>query len=125
MIHATELRIGNLVNYGGEILPVNSIHGDNTIRLLKDENSIGCFSIGKIQPIELTQEWLVRLGFVNFMGGYWELEEGITILNSPGGDNFILSIGTEYTLGEPFEFIHQLQNLFFALTGSELNVEKV
>lgn len=61
----TDLRIGNYVNQSKHgILPICSLHGDNTLRLKSDKGSIGCFYATHINPIPLTEQWLKDFGFV-------------------------------------------------------------
>jgi len=69
---------------------------------------------GEVRPIPLTEEWLLKLGFEN--------NELIAAHNK-----FIWfknHIGISGMLGvvKPVEckYVHQLQNLYFALTGEEL-----
>ena len=74
-----------------------------------------------LQPIPLTEEWLLKFGFENlsltpkFDGSkcnftfYWEVDE--IVLRENYEDIFITRIS----------YVHQLQNLYFALTGEELN----
>jgi hypothetical protein len=125
----TELRIGNLVERNGKIYEVSSIHADDTIRLFNKDKiaSIGCFSLKEVNPIPITEEWLFKLGFKKDTKYDWELKvngvlfygmcddsqpvnTGITILNLP---NSIINI----------KHVHQLQNLYFALTGEELIIK--
>jgi hypothetical protein len=95
---ATELRIGNLVERNGKIHEVSSIHSDNTIRLFdKDRTvSIGCFSLKEINPIPITEEWLLKFGFEQ---------------------NF------EETEMQRFKYVHQLQNICFCLFNKELSIK--
>lgn len=146
----SELRIGNLIytrnsDYSekakkgwdlSEILQIN-IYGGGYCNLGKEigkrYNDIDkhCYFSDKceLKPIVLNRDWLISLGFVEdeneelvlkndlanivqtcFMG-LWKIKvemigntECITILN------------------EDFLYVHQLQNLYFALTGSELQL---
>jgi hypothetical protein len=110
---ATELRIGNLVydNLGGTL----KIKG---ISLESD--------LSHIKPIPLTEEWLLKFGFIkeNFhyvidKDKYHTFSILIGIISFP----FIKS--NDKVISENFSFygikyVHQLQNLYFALTGKEL-----
>ena len=111
---ATELRIGNLVQYsdGGGITELSGI-------------AIHSFDCGilKIKPIELTEEWLIRLGFewdIYWQGhtdGNWVLtsgEIGWRIAYGKRKHDFIV-----YKI----QYVHQLQNLYFALTAVELELK--
>ena len=71
-----EFRIGNLVTlciindeYMEFDLPIHSLQGDNTVRLLKDNKSIGCFSLKQIKPIPVTDEWLLKFRFEKDLDG--------------------------------------------------------
>lgn len=63
MIKANELRREILVLKDNRILPVYSIHGDNTFTLKKDGEIIGCFTEWQADPIPLTPELLEKAGF--------------------------------------------------------------
>lgn len=102
---ASELRIGNVLDNG----IVSSI--TKTCIWTETENII---LFDEIEPIPLNEEWLTRLGFVD--------NEKYALHNI-----FIWygnHIGIKGMLGivKPFEckYVHQLQNLYFSLTGEEL-----
>ena len=75
----------------------------------------------QVEPIPLTEEWLVRLGietcknssyhYEPFSGIYWSKKD------------LKCDIDSEYQIEVP-DFVHQLQNLYFALTGQELSTNK-
>lgn len=118
MIKASELRIGNMVRgfgeYDGLPLPICSLHSDNTFRLLVGEKSIGCFSTREIKPITLTPEWLERLGYKDLGGYFSNTKDGLW----PQKDGGFLYGDIE----KEVKYVHQLQNLHFALTGEELTI---
>ena len=72
------------------------------------------------QPIQLTEEWLLKFGFIdkslNFddyrCSMYWD---GNYMHISDNRD-------TNYSVMAQCNYVHQLQNLYFALTGEELTV---
>jgi hypothetical protein len=121
-----ELRIGNLVKNGlGEFIIIkNNINERNT----------GGYILKTLEPIPLTEEWLIKFGFIkgnhNWFRLYFnpeKLEDSDCLtynINSKmlclesfycgekGGSIQLLSLDEKY--------VHQLQNLYFALTGSEL-----
>jgi len=112
MIKLSELRIGNWYEYDGE--PTQWSFDD--LRNLEFETSY----IG--EPIPLTPDWLDRAGFEEFDddGGY-ELKSDMAIqlhyaYLSDDGYDFIFD--TQFIVR--IKFVHQLQNLYFALTGKEL-----
>jgi hypothetical protein len=69
-----------------------------------------------IKPIPLTEEWLLKFGFSKKVD-YLLQKRGFSICFEKHGDIFecfLESIGIE------IEYVHQLQNLYFALTNEEL-----
>jgi hypothetical protein len=67
-----------------------------------------------LNGIPLTEEWLVTFGF-EYIEEYkwWEID----------WCNFTIDLGGEYEFEfafHPIKYVHQLQNLYFALTGKEL-----
>jgi len=117
MIRANELRIGNLVweDYGGyyEVLMVSP----NSVDLVKPLMSIsGRYLIEQINPILLTEEWLLKLGFNKFKNYNDFSRKGVIIHGRKRG--FVLRKSVPV-----IKYVHQLQNLYFALTGEELTME--
>lgn len=115
-MEAKNLRLGNYVMNGDDIGGVERL---SIIRISTSSPHVGV----EISPIKLTEEWLLRFGFSRFGEGvvYWENEN--ILIEQDGENNFSLSVGCEYTVGNPFKYVHQLQNLYFALTGKELELK--
>jgi len=109
---ASELRIGNLIEDGMN----NNGQANVEILRLMDEHPKHPY-----RPIPLTEEWLLRFGFNNEVytnGGFLKWQKGEFKLLDRRLPN------TQYH--EPkasIDFVHQLQNLYFALTGEELVVK--
>lgn len=122
MLSVKDLRVGNFVyginEYQNTALPICSLHSDETLRLLVGDKSIGCFSASVIKPIELDSEWLKRLGFQHdypyfFLGNkHFNVETGFFYFGNDhvSGGNYDVKI----------KYVHELQNVMFALTGKEL-----
>ena len=128
-----ELRVGNFVygvnEYQGTALPIYSLHGDNTLRLLVGNESIGCFRVGLIKPIEITDEWLKMFG-ANCIGAkgwnFISVNKADTsyIYFNPNGIGLAIDNGTtENAIEVEIKYVHQLQNLYFALTNTELTIK--
>lgn len=101
---ANELRIGNKVRFEGSIVTVNTISDDEVT--FSDYASLDYPKMEDISGIELTEEWLLKFG--------WK-------------DEFAKGMLTRYglkirLLGHDMDtqYVHSLQNLYFALTGEEL-----
>jgi len=132
---AKELRIGNWVIGYSEIPQKVAYIGD----VIGIENSIGgvdryqkypiiSYDISTLQPIPLSPEILEKCGFgyQSMKGGltyYAHRETGFTLLYSYGKWNW--SSSASVTSGKAIEYLHQLQNLYFALTGEELEVNLI
>lgn len=121
---ANELRISNMLLFDGQPQYVSSIHSDDTIRLswkIGGERH-GCYKTNnkKIEPIPLTEELLVRFGFKN---GCLEIVNGLLLWVDD-------ELWITYTNGirsgclSHIKYVHQLQNLYFALTGEELTLSE-
>lgn len=124
-----ELRIGNLLQRSNEIIEVDAIFRSNynCIRF-SDRILLGNNHQNNFQPIILTEEWLLKFGFKKHQNSneYWDfyqLKNGWHISLSKHNE---LSAGVEIGLcywGDTFikvAYVHQLQNLYYALTGEEL-----
>lgn len=118
MIDAKQLRIGNLLFDNGK-----GIENPRVITV-DDAKYIELFSTGantsfckEHSYIPLTKEWLGKLGFYVGNSGafrvYGKEEKTIQL--------YLVNGKYEYNnLGLAIEFVHQIQNLYFALTGWEL-----
>ena len=107
-MQATELRIGNIVAYGQSqwkvsgIIPPHPLRNHYMIELWN--NGLVDVIRSDLHSIPLTEEWLLRFGF--------ESKNPVLFTNSDG-DSFYLD-------DTKIKHVHQLQNLYFALTGEEL-----
>ena len=136
-MEARELRIGNIVINREDYAPFEITEGweiDN---------------IGLYEPIPLTEEWLLKFGFENwglgslFNNEYESYNRYVLFNVLDGTSNFeIHYIKSTYGNTEDYQFViscdederlnwgsdikhvHQLQNLYFALTGKELEITK-
>lgn len=124
MIKAGELRIGNKVFAKEHNLLNATIEGitPNGIILFKELTTYSM--IKDIEPIPLTPEILESCGFIKVKGedkycfGYFELEVCPMLsatLHKSGFMNFF-----EFDTKLDIKFLHQLQNIYFILTGNEL-----
>jgi len=76
---------------------------------------------GSLSPIPLTEEWLLKLGFErlpNTMTYNYSSKCGsVSVFKMPNGNFFADGFIKDVRL----KSVHQLQNLYFALTGEELS----
>lgn len=136
MIEINEIRIGNWFDRGGT--PEDTVAAINTF----PEVLIG-FSDGDIHPLEnlhsipLSDEWMMKF---KFHKGTCTWGDSYFIIDKNGFSSlFYVEHWTEaeddsewknywhlkYTLGDfRIKYVHQLQNLFFSLTGEELKLKE-
>ena len=114
---ATELRIGNLVKSG-------DVEGTIDFHIQFDFDEGGWYvddmNIDNVRPIPLTEEWLVKFGFGKKMASVthtYSFIKGSMIIGNP------LRASMHYNDIE-LKHVHTLQNLYFALTGEELELNK-
>lgn len=114
---AKQLRIGNYVYAQSGKLVVNR---DS---IYKVEN-VNMQSARKYKPIPLTEEWLLRLGFdfVPDLHAYADENHYIVPFHD-GTFQFHPFCTNDEDCWKTLEYVHQLQNLYFALTGEELQIK--
>jgi hypothetical protein len=114
---ANELRVGNWVNDESGAIPYQ-IRPQDFLPLSLPENE------GKAKPITLTAEILVKAGFEEI----YKSQMHTTFYKDKVNYYFWHQTARQYAdfMGNQYDNIqnvHQLQNLYFALTGKELNIE--
>lgn len=114
-MEAKELRIGNIIKRKGII--VNADH-QSFYDLIRYPD--------QYEPIPLTEDWLFRFGFdwdsdiVNEeIGHQWYEFKSLKL--DLVNNNFVY-VGWQLPVLQ-IKYVHQLQNLYFALTGEELNLK--
>lgn len=130
MIKKEELRIGNIVlykPYGNKDGEMKTIQGMLGMLVYFDRHSNESGMFHNLQPIPLTTEILEKCGF-DWQERVNEDRDDIEWLCIPKMDYVTYKDGKFY-IGYGFgtldhiKFLHQLQNLFFALTGEELEIK--
>ena len=136
MIGLNQFRYGNLFQRkkSGEILIFSGITPLNqNLYFTNNQNRVIDYYNLEIEAITLTEEWLVMLGFVKDGNGNHWINLQTHYLE------FIYSIGYFYPVYAQIpemshedeqrvslnriQSVHQLQNLYFALTGEELKLK--
>lgn len=108
-------------NYWDERL-VEIIGGSRSGEILRES---------QLKPIPLTGNWLIRLGFKKGDDGDLELFplkyfKELLRYNGKSAPIFVSDFGDDSHYDLPIshiKYVHQLQNLYFALTGEELTVK--
>lgn len=131
MIQANELRLGNIIDADGEITRVKNIYHDSVdIKTDRSINppSIRCVLYKYIKPIPITVEFFIKNGFKKELcGDYYRLGDivfwfafsykGINLKNKK---YFAILMSGMNEVSKPIYYVHNIQNIYFALTGEEL-----
>ena len=129
---ANELRIGNFIIYEKTTHYVSGItHNTVFSHWHKDAEMVDEYMdiIDYYDPIQLTEEWLMKFGFIDrkiLIGClcFMEIDIDGTDFNIFIRQGNIENEDTDLILlDEPILYVHQLQNLYFALTGEELTLK--
>jgi len=113
MISANELRIGNETSFG----KVYQIEEDCFYSKKNDVSYKNKWA--KIDPIPLTPEILYNCGFT--YDGTCFIRKGIFIGEFKSGLKYMPTNQLYWGGNIEIKCLHQLQNLYFSLTGEELN----
>ena len=114
---ASDLRLGNYVHMD------MSIDDIEVVKLKIGDLASFAIEIRDLFPIPLTEEWLLKFGFEwkgivgknRFLTKYTPCGKAIVFK-----DGYIIFAGV--TIEYPVGYLHQLQNLYFALTNEELSL---
>ena len=133
------LRIGNYLYYEHTTHIVNGVHGNKVYSWwVKEGEPVIEYEakdisgtqvenpyidvISQYEPIPLTEEWLEKFGFdikdkdrLDWVKGAFNLER-----SNEDNNKFCFEVYSHYI---PLDYVHQLQNLYFALTGEELKLK--
>jgi len=131
-IKSTELRIGNYLGSIHELLIVDSIHDycayvnlvetDAEKFIITKNNNFVIKEVLKFADvIPITEEWLIKLGFILTSDGhrkeYQLADKAKNWFMIDTADNGIMY---NYHIDCKLKYIHELQNLYYALTKDEL-----
>jgi hypothetical protein len=131
-ISIKELRIGNLALLDGRIVGVcgfgriifdYGLISDHVDIYNIDDHEDDYVSIKSLKPIQLTEEWLLRFGFNILL-----TEKDSILYRKNSQDVNVHPIGgfTYGVRGVPLvkiTYVHTLQNIFYAMTGQELEIK--
>jgi len=135
MINARELRIGNLLqDSNGDIFSALAFNTSSVwIEYLveeKERSSTLELDIENVFPVALTEKWLLRFGFEENPNhehpsfDEYRLPQDCDFAIGNYNDEYWIVDFLDQTYGSPeIKYVHQLQNLYFALTGEELIIK--
>lgn len=120
---ANELRIGNYIN--GVLVNGTYTVDIWALRIIQEGNFQNSYNtdLKVFEPIPLTEQWFLKFGFYKNIDTLLFEKSGFQIDLSVLKCHFYLpSFGDWY---KEIEYVHQLQNLYFALTGEELTQKQL
>ena len=115
MITANDLRIGNWIKYDKRYFQIDSIA---TVfpTLSTREFGIGVVDYYNIEPIPLTEDILLKCGFIEDRKFYYlKLSDPVSIVLEKIREEYV-----EWHYDTPLKHLHELQNLYYAITKTEL-----
>ena len=122
VLKESDLRIGNFIKVISSTKTfdpfITQAKGCDIVRI--EEKS---FNYWNYEPVVLNEDWLLKFGFkktigtseCNFTNGSYNI-----FINSLGEVNFYFFKESDWY--QKLNYVHELQNLYFSLTGSELTV---
>jgi len=144
MMKAKELRLGNLVNYEQTTHIITKIEEYKaTSKWLGDDDYEYSHSLNSIEPIALNEIWILNFGFklIDTNGRYGNIYSkqindlaiclerdfneyesyfvGVEYMDSPFTEDF----NRIYLFSFDLRYLHQLQNIYFSITGTELTIK--
>lgn len=123
MIQANELRIGNLIISKRHQDLQTDIFGLTPTKLMLSANPLCYYDPADVEPIPLTEEWLLRFGATPNVN-----EPGHKVRLGATNMTVRINAGKAYAeipglyIGE-LKGVHHLQNIVAALTGQELTLK--
>ena len=123
MITANELRIGNYVKYIYSYLDFSVISGLTYEVPHLDEITEFEPLYDEIEPIPLTDEWLLKFGakIVYVKETKYYVIDGLSFLYN-GVDGYYMGLGKGFSVY--VGYVHKLQNLFYEIRNKELKINE-
>ena len=125
-----ELRIGNLIFYHSNFTEETRV---KVVDLITFSLLLGSHEEFKESylPIPLTEEWLIKLGFEHYNQLGYNIKNNNFEIDIWFDDNGTINdiqlsstnISGAYPNIKNFQYLHQIQNLYFTLTGEELKLK--
>lgn len=128
---ASELRIGNYINRPD--LGDSHIRTESVLAIYERVKTSGpiktIFDFEDITPIPLTEDWLLKFGCKKNedTDNFWNQEKDFSVeveyVRSDNGVQPLFYYNLSINRKKHLVYVHQLQNLYFALTGEELTLK--
>ncbi|WP_131828098.1 hypothetical protein [Elizabethkingia anophelis] len=99
---------------------IEEIDGQGVVVDIAESQENEWIDLFQFTPIHLTEEWLVKLGFEksDSLSNCTKTTNGYKFDFAGGEVLYLDSVRLKH-----IKYVHQLQNLYFALTGEELTIK--
>lgn len=136
----SELRIGNLIASSGnpsnketwiigKVISISSLNTDFEQLEIETDEEFTWFFKDNYFGIPLSIDILKNMGFKELRDGiyqFWSKDVGIfQVIVCSDNNGFGIRIWVAGTFGRTIYYIHDFQNLFYSLTGVELDTSKL
>lgn len=127
-MNVSELRFGNLIyKFGIDYIGENPVVDRNDFEVIKVDLSVlknildfdGTTNFYYTEPIPLTEKWLLNLGAKFFDENRFDFDKNRFTFLDLTDNGFVFTFQSN-DICEPIKYVHQLQNVYFALTQEEL-----
>jgi hypothetical protein len=122
-----DLRIGNWVQYDGIPYQIESLTKVDAVVHSIDIFDFRNRSLGNAEPIERTEDVLVKLGFEGEMYEFCLLADDanitVNLIENRIDISYFGNCEAELLIKYNVKYLHQLQNAYYLLTNEELEVK--
>ena len=112
-LNATQIRVGNYVSFNEDIIKL-----DGSLFAMYLQNELD----KPFYPVKLTDKWLTDFGFTNSktQDKFYNKDNNVGISTADDKFRFIQGNFVCQLVLTDLEYVHQLQNIFYSLYGTEL-----
>lgn len=127
MIKAEDLRIGDLVRYGKDVISIQAVHTNYEEGFIKDKYNVG-YNCDELDPIPLTPEILEKNGFEMREGTVVYAKNRLALKPLDEGKGYQVyqvglgSLRLFYVEVRFVKYVHELQHILWAL-GKDTNLK--
>lgn len=121
MLEAKDLRQGNYVYFNGKNKKIGSVYFifDKTVALNQRHDVF--YDLKYLEPIPLTEEILLRLGFEKELDNFYRKNK-ICMIEILFHDNGII-VSSQSVCLSSVKYLHDIQNLYYSLYKQELTLK--
>lgn len=124
---ASHFRLGDFAqDQNGNVLEVAALEGDNIEFTVVDRSKFPLPDGWQAQPIPITQDWLLRLGFNKYDGKgsfyFHSILKWAKFHYNSRTNICEFAVNNDASVFN-VKYVHEVQNIFFSCTGVELQIK--